>query len=152
MKLTILFCLVLVFLFSACCTTRESTQVSEMDTLTQENDDVELNFKLFLVEKYRPGNCYGMPDPDPFYYKNSDKDTLLQRIKSLLPGRDDSEYMLLTQMTRGIKLQKTGNGAYEFEFSDGQCCTVYHYKGVVEMKAGIIEDNVIEKTSETVPC
>jgi len=111
----------------------------------------EMKIRLYLVEKYNPGNCFGMPGPPPPNQRKISSE-LLSKIKRLVPEKSDIECEKLIQKMQRIGLEKIDAGKYYFEFKDGKCCNIIYYKGNIEIFNGAIREKLLEKTIKTVPC
>ena len=83
--------------------------------------------KEYLIGKYRPGTCFGLPGP-----------------------QDD-----LTRHTIQLKetvLIKNDQG-YDFILKDGHCCSVDTYLGIIIMEGDhIIHDKITDKFTKGMPC
>ncbi|MFA5047800.1 MAG: hypothetical protein WC516_02025 [Patescibacteria group bacterium] len=115
----------------------------------------ELLAKMYLVDKYKPGICYGMPGPVPeeavagMIARNSQLAKFLKQKYGL--SGDLDVYNKIKQLN-GISLDKLGSGRFNFEFMDGQCCTMTGYQGEVIIIGSSITDKVNNQETKTNPC
>jgi len=83
--------------------------------------------KEYLIGKYKPGTCFGLPGPQDEISRN------------------------LIQLKETV-LVKTDQG-YRFIFRDGHCCTVRTYQGKIKMEGDkIIGDEITNQSTATVAC
>lgn len=115
-------------------------------------DDEEINMRLYLAQKYHPGNCFGMPGPDNTIYQRKITPELLNKIKRLIPEKSDKECEAIIREMERIGLIKIGRWKYRFEFIDGECCTIISYKGNIEIRNDKILEELTDKIIENVPC
>src|SRR3989344_356859 len=114
----------------------------------------EAEIKIYLIEKYTPGSCFGMPSVVP---NNEISKTIRENrqlanfAKERFGLYDDIEIYEKVRQLNGIMLQKTGDG-YSFKFQDGKCCTINSYEGTVKIEDGSIIDEITRQTEENVPC
>lgn len=87
--------------------------------------DLEQQARAFLVEKYHPGACYGMP-----------------RVvhKGEAPPQPK------------IELSQKDKTSFEYEVWDGHCCGITIYKGILTYSNKKFSDNLISNKTEIVPC
>jgi len=87
----------------------------------------DLRVKEYLINKYKPGTCYGTP------------------------GSQEETDRHLIQL-REIVLIKIDQG-YGFILKDGHCCSVYSYQGKIIMDGDkIIEEKITNKSIDAIPC
>jgi hypothetical protein len=87
----------------------------------------ELMVKEYLINKYKPGTCFGSPGP-----------------------QEETDRHLI--QLREIVLIKIDQG-YGFILKDGHCCTVYSYQGKIIMDGDkIIEEKITNKSIDAIPC
>jgi len=117
------------------------------------SNDEDARLRLYLVQEYKPGNCFGMPtvDPPPRTQKKIDS-TTFHWVKQVLVGKSDPECESAIRAMTRIILRKTAPGRYNFEFRDGRCCTITHYKGKLRIQKGQITKENVEQHLEVVPC
>jgi len=121
------------------------------DDLMPEN----LQIKLYLVDKYKPGTCYGMPGPVPdeaisgMIKRNQ---SLAKFVKDKYKLKSDLEIYLKIKQIFGIQLEPASGGKYQYNFIDGQCCTLKSYNGLIENIGGKISDSVINQETKNNPC
>lgn len=132
-------------LISGCIVNSQNYQMKESE---------ELKIKSYLVKKYNPGTCFGMPKivPDEIIEKtlrqNSD---LVKYIKNKFGPLNDREIFRKIVQLKNIEL-KRNNNIYYFTFSDGRCCEITEYEGEAEMNEGRVNDKIINKFTKSVPC
>ncbi len=115
----------------------------------------ELIAKLYLIDKYDPGVCFGMPGPVP----QSSIDSLIagnKQLSEFLKQRykissDLDVYNKLKQL-QDVQLTVVASSKYKFQFMDGQCCSMTFYQGTVEVSGDKATDIVTNKESRTNPC
>ena len=87
----------------------------------------ELMVKEYLINKYKPGTCYGTPGPP----EETDRHQIQLREITLIP------------IDQG----------YGFILKDGHCCSVYSYQGKIIMDGDkIIEEKITNKSIDAIPC
>ena len=115
----------------------------------------DLRVKLYLVDKYKPGVCFGMPGPIPteavrgMIDRNKD---LAQFLRQQYNLTSDLEVYNKIKQLQNIQLSQLGSGKYSFTFMDGQCCTLTYYEGQVQIVGNNINDTVGTKETKTNPC
>lgn len=115
----------------------------------------ELQIKFYLVDKYDPGICYGMPEPVPdvavdgMIDRNPD---LVNLIRSKYSLTDNLAVYNKIKQLNGIRLSKLTGGKYQFNLTDGQCCILTAYEGEVSIVGRSISDKVIRRESKNNPC
>jgi hypothetical protein len=110
-----------------------------------------IRMKLYLIGKYHPGICFGMP-------AGSSKDPLSERLEEIrlklllvrMPATSTAESV--QQQLHSVQLRKMRNGTYGFTVTDGQCCTVYTYEGVVRESSAGFQDTLNNREKKTLPC
>jgi len=129
--------------------------VSSKTKVAQEYDDLEIRIRMFLHEEYRPGSCYGMPHPvDESIIKSTLKSDpqLVEIIKEkYLVYSDYGIYKILRSMKKFV-LEKSNEG-HKFSFTDGDCCRITRYGGILYMNNDvIIRSEIISKKVTKRPC
>ncbi len=114
-------------------------------------DNEEFLIRTYLVEKYNPDNCFGMPSISIYPERKVNKD-LIVRIKERFNLTHDSEAERIARKMARIGLMKESENEYYFEFSDGRCCDITKYKGRIKLVINKIIEELIEKESKNVPC
>lgn len=100
---------------------------SEKPEVQADDSPRELMVKEYLINKYKPGTCYGAP------------------------GSQEETDRHLIQL-REIVLIKIDQG-YGFILKDGHCCTVYSYQGKIIMNGDkIIEEKMTKNSIDAIPC
>ena len=93
----------------------------------KEESPRELMVKEYLINKYKPGTCYGTP--------GSQQETDRHQIQ-----------------LREIVLIPIDQG-YGFILKDGHCCSVYSYQGKIIMDGdNIIDEKITNKSIDAIPC
>ncbi|MBI3597211.1 MAG: hypothetical protein HY203_08680 [Nitrospirae bacterium] len=83
--------------------------------------------KEYLISKYKPGTCFGLPGPQD----------------------EISRHLIQFRETVLIKIDQ----GYRFIIKDGHCCTINNYQGKIIMDGDkIIEEKITNKSVEAVPC
>ncbi len=115
----------------------------------------DLQVELYLIDKYKPGTCYGMPSPVPqesidgMIVRNPDLTQFLKNRYNLTSGLEIYNKM---KQIGAINLSLISGGNYNFEFHDGQCCTQTEYQGQVNVVGQTISDKLEVQESKTNPC
>lgn len=123
----------------------DSVQVSNT------NNNV-IKLKLYLIEKYNPGDCFGMPSIGNPRDRGNISPELLVKVKELLKNQTDEEYGVIIRQMNRIGIEQIQTNEYNFFFKDGKCCTIITYNGrLLILGDNIFESNTI-KTTEEVPC
>lgn len=115
----------------------------------------ELIAKMHLIDKYNPGICFGMPGPVP----QSAIDSLINGNKPLSDfvkqkynlSSDLEIYNKLKQF-QNVQLTVISSSNYNFQFMDGQCCTMTFYQGVIEVSGDKATETIENKETKTNPC
>ena len=55
------------------------------------SDDEKIKMRLYLIEKYNHGNCFGMPGPKNPRTQRKISPKLFLKVKYLLPEKSDNE-------------------------------------------------------------
>jgi hypothetical protein len=118
-------------------------------------DDLELNIRFYLHEKYHPGSCIGMPSkPDERMIKSSimNNPQLVAIIKDRYSIYTDYEVYEILISVKKFLLEKIDAG-YKFSFIDGDCCEITDYVGILYINNDvIIRSEIISKKSSKMPC
>ncbi|MBK7378427.1 MAG: hypothetical protein IPJ03_05390 [Ignavibacteriales bacterium] len=152
LKLYLIFLIISIFL--SCSQIQQTTyQTVHIDSIYVriDNDD-EIKLKLYLADKYHPGDCYGMPSIRNSRYERKISPELLIKVKELLPNKTENEYDELIKQMNRIGIEQVETNEYNFFFKDGKCCWIIHYKGKLIMLGNTIYEKETEKTIEDVPC
>lgn len=115
----------------------------------------QLLVKIYLVDKYGPGTCYGLPSAVP----ESAIESMLVRNPGLAQFLRN-RYKLDTDLAvynkikefNGITLTELSGGKYKFSFTDGQCCTLTYYEGIITIIGQNISETITNQDSKTNPC
>lgn len=115
----------------------------------------ELQAKIHLVDKYNPGTCYGMPGPVPqvaidgMIERNPGLSVFLLQRYNLT---SDLEIYNKIKQINGVRLTTVPGGQYQFNFIDGQCCTLTAYEGEVSIIGQNITEKVTNQATKENPC
>ncbi len=115
----------------------------------------ELKVKLYLVEKYDPGICYGMPGPVPEEAISGMIDRQPELAEFLAVNYDlksDLEIYNRIKQLNGVRLTEISGGKYQFNFTDGQCCTLTIYQGEAVIIADTVSDKITSRETKQNPC
>ena len=115
----------------------------------------ELEIKFYLVEKYNPGVCYGLPGSVSQEVTGgmiSRNPELAQLIKGKYNLTSDLDIYNKIKQLNGIMLTKMAGGKYQFNFTDGQCCILTAYEGEVDIVGKTISDQIIREETKQNPC
>ena len=78
---------------------------------------------------------------------------LLLKVKTLsLEKSDDDECEKIIRQMERITIKKTDTAKYYFQFEDGKCCSIMHYRGNLEIRNNEIIEELIGERGEMVPC
>ncbi|MFA5029244.1 MAG: hypothetical protein WC518_00655 [Patescibacteria group bacterium] len=137
----------------------KSGQTTNQDSQNQSKKNFiitqELQVKFYLVDKYNPGTCYGLPGPVPaeaiagMIGRNPELAELVRSKYNLTADLD--VYNKIKQLN-GIQLEKLAGGKYQFDFTDGQCCILKAYEGEVTIVGQTISDTITKQDSKQNPC
>lgn len=84
--------------------------------------------RLYLVNKYNPGDCFGMPMIKNLRYQSKISPKLLLKVKSLSSEKpDDNECEKIIRQMERITIKKTNTAKYYFTFEDGKGCSIIYY-------------------------
>jgi hypothetical protein len=118
-------------------------------------EDLELNIRFYLHEKYHPGSCYGMPSKDDeriIKSKLKNDPQLVKIIEDRYHVYKDYEVYRILISIKKFLLEKINEG-YKFSFTDGECCVITKYVGILYMDNDvIIRSEIISKKISHVPC
>lgn len=125
-------------------------EISSFYEINFKHDDYKI--RAFLVEKYNPGDCFGMPQiKDPYETKIKVNKDLIARIKKEFNIKEDSKAEQFAIKMSKIGILKESKNEYSYEFRDGNCSGITTYKGKIQLKNKKIIETVIEKTEKMVP-
>ena len=117
--------------------------------------DIEIRARFFLSEKYHPGACFGMPGPTDERLITSfikDNPSLVKIIEDVYHIRDEKEAYKIIRSLKSFAFEKSNEG-YRFSFTDGNCCIITSYKGILYLKNDkIIKSEIISTKSKNIPC
>jgi len=118
-------------------------------------EDLELNIRFYLHEKYHAGSCYGMPHKDDEKIIKSTLKNDPQLVKIIEDRyhvyKDYDVYRILISIKKFL-LEKINEG-YKFSFTDGECCVITKYVGILYIDNDVItRSEIISKKITNVPC
>lgn len=114
-----------------------------------------LEIKIYLVDKYNPGTCYGMPTPVPeeaisgMIARNQ---SLANLVRTKYKLKSNLDIYLKIKQIFGIQLAPISGGKYKYDFTDGQCCSLKYYSGEIQNIGGKILDSVTDQQTKNNPC
>lgn len=114
----------------------------------------ELQVKLYLIDKYSPGVCYGLPGPVPevaIQGMINDNPDLVKFLKGRYELKTDLDVYKKIKQINGIYLV-SDKGSYTYEFTDGQCCTLHAYQGKITIVGANITDVILKQETQSNPC
>jgi hypothetical protein len=114
------------------------------------NED-EFRIKLYLVEKYKPGDFSGMPQIRNPAFEMKVSEDLVLKIKKKLKLTDDSAAEEIARKMSRIGLTKKTKTKYYFEIRDGSSGGVTTYKGLIILRKNKIIEKILEKTETMEP-
>ncbi len=115
----------------------------------------DLTLKLYLVDKYNPGTCYGLPGPVPDVAVKglvSNNPELAQFVKYKYKLNSDLDIYNKIKQLNGISLSKIAGGKYQFNFTNGQCCVLTAYEGEATIINQTISDLITRQETKNNPC
>ncbi|MFA4871872.1 MAG: hypothetical protein WC610_02320 [Patescibacteria group bacterium] len=115
----------------------------------------DLTLKLYLVDKYNPGTCYGLPGPVPDVAVKglvSNNPELAQFVKYKYKLNSDLDIYNKIKQLNGISLSKIAGGKYQFNFTNGQCCVLTAYEGEAVIINQTISDSITRQETKNNPC
>jgi len=111
-----------------------------------------LTAKMYLVDKYKPGICFGAPSAPPqvaidsMIASNQQLAKFLQQRYNLATDLDI--YNKIKQL-QGISLTETQSGKFDFKFMDGQCANVVYYEGYIQVTGSQAVETITTQNSHT---
>lgn len=115
----------------------------------------QLIAKMHLVDKYKPGVCYGKAIPIPDVAIQGMLDTypdLAAFVRQKYSLKTDLEVYTKMKQLNAIMLTESASSSYNFRFMDGQCCTETIYIGTVQVSGSTATDIVTSQESHTEQC
>lgn len=112
----------------------------------------DLQAKMYLVDAYKPGTCYGAPaavSQAAVANLISANPPLSNYLKTKYGLATDLEIYNKLKQLQGITLTETASSKFIFTFIDGQCQTVVYYEGAVEVSVNEVNALVAKQTSQT---
>ena len=115
----------------------------------------QLEAKLFLIDKYNIGICYGLPGVIPneaivgMIERNHGLSQFLKNKYNL--ATDLGIYSKIKQLN-AIQLSKIAVSKYSFNFIDAQCCTLNAYRGKIEAFGQTFLDTILDQEIKNNPC
>ena len=115
----------------------------------------KLKMKLYLVEKYKPGLCFGEPagvmreDIALYLRENA---PMAQFVREYYKIDSELEIYLRVQQIEGINLTRGQNGKYLYRLVDGQCCDLATYEGEINIININIFENLLSHNTKKTPC
>ncbi|MFA6979113.1 MAG: hypothetical protein WC209_07280 [Ignavibacteriaceae bacterium] len=152
---TFLLLIFLVFHFISCSvvSNSETSAVAINAIRVTLGDDEEIKMRFYLVKKYNPGDCFGMPLIKNPRYQSKISPELLLKVKNLSSEKpNDVECEKIIRQMERITIKKTAPATYYFQFEDGKCCSIIYYKGNLEIRNDEIFEELLEENMEMVPC
>ncbi|MFA5125125.1 MAG: hypothetical protein WC473_04900 [Patescibacteria group bacterium] len=115
----------------------------------------QLIAKMHLVDKYKPGICYGSAITIPEVAIQSmitDNKSLAEFLRQKYSLKTDLEVYNKIKQLNGVMLTETASSKYDFRFMDGQCCTETLYLGTVQVSGSTATDIITSQESHTEQC
>ncbi len=110
---------------------------------------------MYLIDKYNPGVCFGMPNPVPQSaidsLINSNKN-LSDFIKNRYKLSSDLELYNKLKQLQNIQLTFIASSKYNFQFMDGQCCIMTFYQGIIEVNGDKAYEIIEKEETKNNPC
>jgi hypothetical protein len=117
-------------------------------------DSVNFSIKKYVVDKYHPGDCFGMPSPPVIQaMANAIKaDTVAaNKISNVYGITDTFELYTKLRMFQAVTI-KTADCKIDVNFADGQCCSINRYSGQIYVVKNQITDSISLDSTDHVPC
>jgi hypothetical protein len=112
----------------------------------------EFKIRAYLVEKYNPGDCFGMSQmKNPSEPEIKVNDELIAKIKKEYNIQEDSKAKQFAIKMSKIGIMKESKNKYSYEVRDARCPVIRTYKGKILLKNKKIIETIIEKTEEMIP-
>jgi len=112
----------------------------------------ELLAKMYLIDKYNPGICYGAPVAVPQSAIDMLVDSnppLVAFLKQKYNLTSDLEVYNKMKQLQAVSLTETASSKFNFTFMDGQCRNLVYYEGVVQVAGSAVTATVANQTSHT---
>jgi hypothetical protein len=103
----------------------------------------ELTARLFLVDKYNPGICYGTASAPPEISLKtvlSNQQLLAEFISQSYNLSSDLDIYNKIKQLNGIGLKEISSSNYNYSFVDGQCAILTYHQG----RISVINDRIEE--------
>lgn len=108
--------------------------------------------KMYLVDKYKPGICFGLPMAPP----QSAIDEMM-RSNELLANFLREKYDLTSDLDvynkikqlQGVFLTEISSSNFNFRFSDGQCQSVKLYEGTASVNGTTVTETITSEEGYT---
>lgn len=108
--------------------------------------------KMHLVDKYKPGICFGTPVTPPqsaISSMKSSNEPLWQFIKGHYGLSSELEIYNKIKQLQGAWLTETASGIFNFRFMDGQCQSVTYYEGIVKVVGSTVTETITSQADHT---
>lgn len=115
----------------------------------------KLKMKLYLVEKYKPGICFGMPainENEDIASTLKNNAPMAQFVRQYYKMDSDLEIYTKIRQIDGIRLIRGQNGKYIYGFTDGQCCDLIIYSGEINVINSSIFETLLQHNAQKMPC
>ncbi|MFA6526478.1 MAG: hypothetical protein WCT26_03665 [Candidatus Buchananbacteria bacterium] len=131
----------------------DGTIVSAADT-AERNFQItsELLAKMYLIDTYKPGTCFGAPSAPPQIAIDNlvaDNPPLSNFLKQKYRLETDLEIYNKRMELQGITLKEIASSKYNFTFIDGQCQNVTYYEGTVTVSGSSVSAEISKQESHT---
>ena len=115
----------------------------------------KLKMKLYLIEKYKPGTCFGEPggplQEDVALYLRENA-AMAQFIREYYRIDRELEIYSKIEQINGVNLTRSQNGRYLYRFVDGQCCDLTTYEGEINIINISVTENLLSHSVKKTPC
>jgi hypothetical protein len=137
-----------------------SLKVYPQDSLFTFPSHIEINYinenefkiRAYLVDKYNPGDCFGMSQmKNPSEPEIKVNDELIAKIKKEYNIQGDSKAKQFAIKMSKIGIMNESKNKYSYEVRDARCPVIRTYKGKILLNNKKIIETIIEKTEEMVP-
>lgn len=111
-----------------------------------------LEIKLYLIDKYDPGVCYGKPGPvrdEDIAGMITRNQSLANLVKTKYKLQSELDIYLKIKQIFAIQLKPISGGKYQYDFADGQCATQIYHVGEIQNIGGKISETLTSKESFT---
>ncbi len=131
-----------------------------IDSLLTFDSFVDINPELieatvFLVKKYDPGLCFGMPSPIPNEVVArviATNPRLVKFVRENFTVESDFQVFVKIRQMFMTKVRTHERGAIEYYLLSGMCCDIIQVHGKLVRRNGELFDSLLDRAVKNVPC